>query len=430
MSAFSPFRQLGTRRNFIRVGTAGLTGLTLPAFLRQRAAAADAPTPPARSLILIWLSGGPSTIDMWDMKPGAPELVRGEFSPIDTAVPGVQICEHLPYTAKILDRCVLLRSLQHSIVAHEPGTQLMMTGHIPAAAVVHPSLGSLCSRLLPGDAAIPRYVTFGDPASRGAGYLGAACNPFEVKSGYERIPRGVALPPGSSIAEFDERIALRNAFDARLSSRSGDRIADGLDQFEEQAVSLLRSNRIGSAFDVELEAPEVRARYGRGYGLATNMLRARRLIEAGARFVTVGADGWDTHVGNFATLRNTRLPELDQALSALISDLAERNLLSETLVCCGGEFGRTPQVNGNRGRDHWSRAMSMLLAGGGLVAGSVVGATDKQGGEPIDAACTPADLCATLLQQLGIDPQGTIFTPEGRPMPVIRDGRILRDLLA
>jgi hypothetical protein len=366
---------------------------------------------------------------MWDLKPEAPAHIRGEFRPIATSLPGVSISEHLPQMAKILDRCVLIRSLSHNIAAHGPGAQLMMTGQLPSPAIEYPSLGSLSARLLTGDIAIPPYITIGNPASRGAGYLGSAWNPFEVDAQAAQLPVGISLPEDVTKQSFAARIGLRNTFDRRFALLDGDRLAGSLDLFHQQAVEILRSDRIRVAFDVQREDPAVLDRYGRRSPLGQNALRARRLVEAGARFITIGTDGWDTHADNFAQLRTARLPQLDQALAALIGDLADRGLLAETLVCCCGEFGRTPQVNANRGRDHWSQAMSVLLAGGGLKSGWVYGSTDDHGQEPVDALCTPADLGATLLHQLGIPVETRVTSPGGRPIEVMPGGRLLRDLI-
>jgi hypothetical protein len=434
MPSYFPFLQFGRRRDFLRVGVAGLAGMTLASMTRSgqlepcaRAAPSDAR---ARRLILVWLGGGPATLDMWDMKPDAPVGIRGEFQPIGTTLPGVFICEHLPQTAKILDRCVLIRSLHHNIAAHGPGAQLMMTGQLPSPAIEYPSLGSISARLLAGDTVIPPYITIGNPASRGAGYLGSAWNPFEVDGQGTQLPAGISLPEDVTPQAFAARIGLRNRFDARWAPLDGDQVADSLKLFHRQAVDILRSDRIRAAFDLQREDPAIVERYGRRSQLGQNALRARRLVEAGARFITIGTDGWDTHSDNFSTLRTVRLPQLDRALAALIGDLAERGMLSDTLVCCCGEFGRTPIINGNRGRDHWSQAMSVLLAGGGLKSGLVYGATDDHGREPVDVPCTPADLGATLLHQLGIPTDTRLTSPGGRPMAVVYGGNVLRDIVA
>jgi hypothetical protein len=422
------FRSRHNRRSFLRLG--GVFGLSLAKILRAEARGQSAETGnvPARNMILIWLGGGPSTIDMWDMKPSAPDAIRGEFQRIQTTVPGLQICEHLPEMAKSMDKCTLIRSLKHSIPAHGPGSQYLMTGHLPSAATEYPSLGSVTVRMLDSVGGVPPYITFGGPPYQGAGYLGAECNPFELDEAFRELPRGVSLGADVDIESFEERVRLRNIFDRRFDALNEDRIARGLDTFQHQAVDVLRQDAIRKSLDVESVSEEDKQRYGSS-AVGINSLRARRLIEAGVRFVTVGTDGWDTHVNNFTTLRNNLLPQLDKALSALISDLERRGILDETIVCCCGEFGRTPQINGNKGRDHWSSAMSLVVAGGGFCKGYCHGATNEFGTTVTSGAMTPADLAATLLSRLGIDPASIIHTLSGRTMPLIRDGRLVEKLV-
>ncbi len=427
------FRSFATadqhRRSFLQLGAAGLLGLALPRVLRAEATGKQ-PTPDAaNNLILIWLGGGPSTIDMWDPKPDAPDNIRGEFATISTAMPEVRISEHLPKMAKTLDRCTLIRSLKHSIPAHGPGSQYVLTGHLPSTATEYPSLGSIAARMLPSRAAIPPFVAFNNPSAGGSGYLGSAWDPFEVNDDSGRLPSGVSLGDNVDEAAFSARVRLRNQFDKRFDKLNHDPVASSLDVFQQQAVDVLRKDSIRRALDVENETEEVRGGYGSRSPLGRNALRACRLIEAGARFVTVGTTGWDTHANNFVQLQNNLLPQLDQALSALVADLEARSLLSSTIVCCCGEFGRTPTINDNAGRDHWSRAMSVLLAGGGFKSGYLHGATDKQGGEPIEDACTPADLAATILQRLGIAPTSKVKTLAGREMPISADGHVIEQLV-
>lgn len=418
-----------TRRNFLQVGS--MLGLSLPMLLRAKATAA--PTVmnnvPARNMILVWLGGGPATIDMWDPKPDAPDAIRGEFAPTSTSVSGLQICEHLPEMAQVTHKCTLIRSLQHSIPAHGPGSQYVMTGHVPSAALEYPSLGSVTARMLEPVGGVPPYVTFGNPPSSGAGYLGSAWSAFELDATMREIPRGVSLGADADMAAFDKRVKLRNVFDRRFDTRNADRIARGLDAFQQQAVDVLRRDSVRRALDIESASDEEKKSYGAS-NLGMNSLRARRLVESGVRYVTVGMEGWDTHVNNFNTLRNTLLPRLDKALAALIVDLDCRGMLDETIVCCCGEFGRTPQINGTAGRDHWSSAMSLLVAGGGFKAGFVHGATDKFGNAVIEGAMSPADLAATFLWRLGIDPAAITRTPSGRTMPIIRDGIVVSELFA
>jgi hypothetical protein len=417
------------RRDFLRLGTAGLLGLGLADLLRLEARAA-AKKKKATSVIMIWLAGGPSTIDIWDLKPKAPENIRGEFKPIATSVHGVDICEVMPKTAKVMHHACLVRSLHHSIAEHVVGTQYMTTGNKPSPALDYPALGALASRLLPPSAGLPPYVAF--TRTTGPGYLGAAYEAFEIAQNPERdrprIP-GVALPDDFSPTELGDRDRLRNKFDAAFRNLDQTGLPASLDQFHQQALDILRSNKTRQAFDIERESASLRAAYGRS-PFGQSVLTARRLIEAGVRFVTVGLGGWDTHANNFAVLRGNLLPQLDSALSALLGDLAERGLLETTLVYCAGEFNRTPRINGTAGRDHWARSMAVLLAGGGIRKGYVHGATDPQGMAPAEAPCSPDDVAATIFQALGIAPNHEVHTLTGRPIAIFREGKVIEGLLA
>jgi hypothetical protein len=425
------------RRDVLRVGVAGLLGMSLPEALRAEARGAPDPRmkKPATGVIQIWLSGGPATIDMWDLKPDAPEAIRGEFRPIATTAPLVSICEHMPGLAQVMDRCLVVRSLGHSISAHGPGTIYMSTGNRPGPALEYPAAGALAARLLPPRQGIPPYVTFAalrDGASGiGPGYLGPSYGPFQVE-GDPRAgalqSRGVSLPSGFTPRELQSREALRDRFDRGLHALDSAEVMAGLDRFHRQAAEILLSDRVRAALELAREPAALRDAYGRT-PLGQGVLAARRLIEAGARFVTLGFGGWDTHSGNFGLLRNRLLPPLDRAISTLIRDLASRGLLDETIVVCGGEFGRTPQVNGSAGRDHWSRAMAVLLAGGGFPGGVAYGSTDDRGTAPARDACSPDDLAATLFQRLGFGPRHEVRSTSGRPIPIFREGRCLEALV-
>jgi hypothetical protein len=428
------------RRDFLKIGTAGVLGLSLADALRWEAQAAPRARGKATSVILVWLAGAPATIDMWDLKPEAPEGIRGEFKPIATNVSGVRICEHLPKMAKVMDRCVLVRSLHHNIPAHEPGTVYMMTGNRPSPAMAYPSLGSLASRVLPSASGVPAYVKFNSRefgVAAGAGYLGTAYNPFEVQGGPgegKLQVKGLSLPGGFSLKDLDNRDKLRATFDAHFKSLDEADLPASLNKFQQQALDILRSDKTRKAFDLSQEPQAVRDSYGRGpFGpglFGQSALVARRLVEAGVRFVTLGIGGWDTHAGNFATLRGRLLPQLDQTLAALLADLDKKGLLDSTVVYCAGEFGRTPLVNSLAGRDHWSRSMAVLLAGGGLRRGHVHGSTDAQGEVPASDPCLPDDVSATLLHCLGIEPNHEVTTSSGRPMSIFREGKVIRKLLA
>jgi hypothetical protein len=350
----------------------------------------------------------------------------------------VQISEHLPKMAEIMDRVTVVRSLQHTIPSHGPATVFMTTGNKPTPAVQYPALGSLMSKLLPADKGVPPYVSFTElrnGAAGQAGYLGTAYNPFIVeggaggKGGNLRV-RGIQLPNGFTLDELENRDKLLKGFDQGFegADKSAD-LMEGLDAFHKQALEILRSDKTKKAFDLNLEKAELRERYGQNpFGQGT--LASRRLIEAGVRCVTLSIGGWDTHGKNFEALSKRLLPQLDQTLSALVTDLDDRGLLERTIVYCAGEFGRTPKINKNAGRDHWARSMAVVLAGGGIKRGYAHGLTDPQGMAPATEPCTPDDVAATIFHRLGIDPHQEMSTTTGRPIQLFREGKVLEALLA
>jgi hypothetical protein len=437
------------RRDFLKIGAASLFGLSLPQLLRLEAQARastqanGAQARRATSVIMVWLGGGPATIDMWDLKPNAPEGIRGEFRQIPTRADGVQISEHLPRMAEVANKVTIVRSLAHTIPAHGPATVFMTTGNRPTPALQYPALGSLVTRLLPAARGVPPYVTFNElrNGSAGqAGYLGTAYNPFIVEGSpgaNGRTPtaanlrvRGITLPTNMTLDQLEDRNRLLRGFDAafQASDRAAD-LADGLDAFHAQALDILRSDRTRNAFNLNQEQQSVRQRYGQT-AFGQGVLAARRLTEAGVRFVTISLGGWDTHGQNFNALRTRLLPQLDQTLSALIEDLDNRGQLDSTIVYCAGEFGRTPRINRNNGRDHWARSMAVVLAGGGFRRGYAHGTTDTQGMAPSTEPCTPDDVAATIFQNLGLDPHQELMTPTGRPVQLFREGRVLPRLLS
>lgn len=416
-----------SRRDFLHVGSASMLGLGLSQLLQAQASASDSTPKQARSVIMVWLSGGPPTIDMWDMKPDAPAGIRGEFSPIDTSADGIQICVHLPKLAKMMHHCCLVRSCHHTLAAHGPGTELLLTGNRPSPAMTYPSLGSIISQQRPPVSGVPSFISMGEGADANAGYLGAAFNPFKAEVAYSRFGPAkttVGLPEGFSADDLQRRGKLLSAFDQQLSHLDRAPVVEQLSKFQQQAIDILRSDRTRIALDVSKEDAKVREDYGRRQ-MSMRLLAARRLVEAGVQFITVGMTGWDTHGNNFGTLRNQLLPELDQALAAMIADLDQRGLLDSTLVYCTGEFGRTPSINGAAGRDHWARAMTSLLAGGPIRRGHVYGSTDKNGYEPLDNPCSPMDVSATVLKSMGIAHDTMLTTPSGRPMAAISNGTSL-----
>jgi hypothetical protein len=442
-----------TRRDMLKIGaTAGLLGLTLPQLLRLEARAQQAaqnngqPQAGARranSVIMVWLGGGPATIDMWDLKPNAPQGIRGEFNEIPTTAEGVRICEHLPQMAQVMNRCTVVRSLAHSIPAHGPATVFMTTGNRPTPALQYPALGSLVTRLMPATPGVPPNISFSELRNGGAGnagYLGTAYNPFIVEgvggggggqgAAAQLRVRGITLPTGVTLQDLENRDALLRGFDAGFAAadRNAD-LVDGLDTFHRQALEILRSDRCRNAFNLNQESQALRTRYGTN-GFGQGALAARRLVEAGVRFVTLTIGGWDTHGQNFNALRTRLLPQVDTTLSALIQDLHDRGRLNDTIVYCAGEFGRTPRINNNAGRDHWARSMAVVLAGGAFARGYAHGTTDAQGMAPTNEPCTPDDIASTIFHQLGIDPHQELQTPTGRPVQLFREGRVIQRLMA
>ncbi len=434
------------RRDFLQVGSAGLLGLSLPTLLAAEARAKevtpDARGPKAKSVIMVWLSGGPATIDMWDNKPDAPEGVRGEFKSIATRAAGMQFAETLPKMAGVADKVSVVRSLYHTIPSHGPASVFMTTGNKPTAALQYPSMGSLAAKLLTVPQGVPPYATFGDirgGAAGQSGYLGTGYNPFvieggggggkEGRAGAGFRVRGIALPPGFGLDELTKRDQLLRTFDTGFKTLDqNDALVDGLDTFHRQALDILRSDKTKKAFDLAAEPAAVRDAYGSS-SLAQGALAARRLVEAGVRFATVNLGGWDTHQKTFEAHKTKLMPTLDQVLSALIADLDQRGMLESTVVMCAGEFGRTPKINKNGGRDHWARSMAAVVAGGGFKRGYVHGATDASGMAPAVDPVTPDDLAATIFRQLGIDPATELQTPTGRPVQLFREGRAVDKLV-
>jgi hypothetical protein len=397
-------------------------------------------------VILVFLDGGPSTIDMWDMKPGAPAEVRGEFRPVATAVLGVRVCEHLPRLAKVTDRVTLVRSLHHVIPDHFAGARYVLSGRLPSRAADPPALGSLAAALLPPAPGAPPALVLsvkydaGLSQASGPGRLGAAFGALrlDLGAGFEKIRlEGVSLPDGLPLSELEDRERLRRRLDRSFAALDRSGLPAQLDRFQQQALDVLRSDKVRRALDTSSEPAGVRKAYGLSDtglpagdspGLARALLAARRLIEAGVRFVTVGAAGnWDTHRNQFPRMRTELLPTLDRGLPALIADLDQRGLLAETIVYCVGEFGRTPRVDAQGGRDHYPQAMSALLAGGGFPRGHVHGATDWRGTAPSEGACTPADIAATVFHLLGFPPAHRLATL--RDSTIFPEGRVLTGLL-
>jgi hypothetical protein len=426
------------RRDVLRVGVLSVLGLSLSKYY----ALADTAKKPemektsgtADSVVLIWLAGGPSHIDTFDPKPDAPIEIRGNFKAIPTKAPGIQLAEPLTHTAQIADKISVVRSVTSPTGAHEIGTHYMLTGFLPLPGFAVPGYGAVASQLLGPRSALPPYISVQQPTDgMDAGFLGAALNPFypggDPASGGFKV-RDLDAPADLTAQRIDRRRSLRAAVDAAFKAQEqGSDSARAVDSFYNRAYTLLSSTDARAAFDLSKEKDNVRNTYGRN-NFGQSLLLSRRLVEAGVRFVTVTIGGWDNHQDIFNQLRYGALGTFDQGYGAFIGDLAQRGLLDRTLVVVMGEFGRTPIINRDAGRDHYPRAFSMLLAGGGVKGGTVVGASDAKGMEPASDPVHPEDIAATIYHCLGIDYTQSIASPEGVRITLARGGTHIRKALA
>jgi hypothetical protein len=368
------------------------------------------------------------------MKPDAPLEIRGEFKPIPTNVPGIQICEHLPFTARQADKYTILRSMKSKENNHERAINYLLTGYLPLPTLEFPSMGSVISKELGAKNGMPPYVAVPNTfPSYGAGFLGGAYNPFIAGdanvSGY-RV-RDLALPADVDWSRVGNRKYLLNQMDAKFKAIEASPDFSAMDAFEQRAYDLLSSPVAKKAFDIHAEPEALRERYGRT-PVGQGCLLARRLVESGVRFVTV-AKGWlnyDTHGDNFNTMQKVLLPEFDSAFAALLEDLDQRGMLDTTLVIANGEFGRTPKVNSDAGRDHHCKAWSVVFAGAGITGGRILGATDKTGTEVTDLPVEPEDLLYTIYSILGVDPTKEQHTSIGRPVKNANGGSMIKGLVA
>jgi len=440
------------RRSFLKAGVLGATGLTLAELLRLEARAANHRAEPAKnnSVIILWMRGGPSHIDMWDPKPDAPREIRGQFGVRPTRVPGILLSDMLPLCGQIMSQWSIVRSLHHNDAGHSTGDQICFTGY-PSGPNgdenIHPSCGSIVSRQighltprLPAYVMIPRM----DPGT-GPAYLGVAHKPFETMAdpanpGPFRVPN-FSLPQGITLEKLGGRRQLLHSFDALRRDVDAGRQMAALDGFQQRAWDIVTSPAAREAFDLDQEPAPVRQRYGfmpaydphasnrcGAPAWSQRVLLARRLVEAGVRLVTVDLRWWDTHVKGFESLRDGFLPRFDRAYSALIEDLDQRGLLSSTLVLAWGEFGRTPKVNNDAGRDHYPDVFSAALAGGPVQGGRVVGASDAKGAFPKSNPKTPQDVLALLYRHLGVDTTRQYLDGTGRPIAVLPSGEAIEEL--
>ena len=438
-----------SRRRMLQIGALGTLGLSLPAALRAEAQSGLKVR--AKSVIFLHQFGGVPQQDTFDMKPNAPAELRGEFKPIASSVPGLPVCELLPRMAQVMDSVTVVRSVCHRTTFHNSAAYYSLTGHQPqadsvsaaASASDFPAYGSVVSKLAPGRSQVPTFVSLpwmiGDGVFRApgqfAGYLGKENDPlFLTKSPNDPSfsVDALTMPIEVPMRRVTDRLALRSGLAAH--ARLTDKIAAvrGMDTYQQKALSLMTSSETQRAFDIDAEDPVLRDRYGRTpYG--QSVLLARRLVEAGVRFVTVyyspGIVGWDTHEQNFKLLRESLLPATEQTLPTLIHDLEARGLLDETLVVWTGEFGRTPKINKNAGRDHWPQCYTLLMAGGGLKRGFVYGASDSAAAYPKDNPCSPDDIAATMFYCMGIDPATELRNHVNQPIPASR-GTPIMPLLA
>jgi hypothetical protein len=440
------------RRHLLKLGA-----LSLPSVfgtLKSAAAAEAGSQLPARAdhCIVLFLNGGPSHLDMWDMKPESPIEIRGEFDPISSSLPGVQVSEHLPRLAREMHRATLIRSMHHSVNnSHAAAVYAALTGHDRgeqgggAKPSDHPSPGSVLARLRPAANRTLPYISLpyktqegaGGPLQPGflAGFMGPTYDPFWVLNNPDAADfhvQNLELPEQVSSDRMQARSGLLGSLGRGLTN-SSDPSLTAIDDFQTQAFELLTSNSAQEAFRLDRESMETRARYGRNiYGQST--LLARRLVEAGTRFVTLSwapdANAtWDTHGNNFQTLKKILLPQFDAACSSLLQDLDERGMLERTLVAVLGDFGRSPRINGAAGRDHWNSCYTIMLAGGGVRSGYVLGASDRIGAVPAESPVSPGDVMATIYRLLGVQSTTQILDSLGRPHEVVPKGQVISRIL-
>jgi uncharacterized protein (DUF1501 family) len=420
------------RRDFIRAGAIGTSSVTLANWL-QWSQAAEKRTGRAKAAIFVNLAGGPSHLDTFDPKPDAPDEYRGEFGTIPTAVPGIHVSEHLPKLAACMDKFAILRGVTHSLAAHELGSQYVNTGNRPIPSLEFPGYGAVVTKELGGPRDLPLNVAI-PRTPQGGGYLGVRYSALATGSapqaGQPYSVRGISLGTGLTVTDVRRRQQLLEDLDSTFQGMERtSQLMDGLDRFSAQAHTIITSPRAREAFNTGLESPAFAESFGES-PFGQSCLLSIRLVEAGVPFVSIQSGGWDTHNDNWNNLKTKLLPPLDTGLAALFVGLEQRGLLDSTTVFVTGEFGRTPKINKERvGRDHYARAMFMLLAGGGIRGGQVIGETDAKGEAPVGPARSPDDVAATFYHTLGIDPRKEYHTSTGRPVMIVRDGSPIPELI-
>jgi hypothetical protein len=413
-----------SRRNFLQIGALG-AGLTLADLLRLRASGATTPASSPKSVIMINLPGGPSHMDMYDLKPEAPVEYRGEFKPIGTNVAGVQICEHFPRQAKMWDKFAVIRSVIGGPEHSDSETNTGYTEFVNRTAH-HPAVGAVISKLRGTANDIPPFVSLrGMAAGTEPGFLGVAHRPFTTDG---TVRQNLRLAAGVDTSKVKDRQTLLTSFDTVRRDIDSSGTMKGLDRFQERAVDIIFSGKVRHALDLKREEPRSRERY-KGYELE-QFLTARRLVEAGVGCVTLNYGGWDTHAENFKTLRR-QLPPLDVGLSNLVQDLHDRGMQDDVVIIMWGEFGRTPKIGDSTpdGRGHWPPVMSALLAGGGLKMGQAIGSSSSRGEYPKDRPYTVQQVLATVYHALGIDASKTFPNGAGRPMYILDDRKTVSELI-
>lgn len=421
-----------SRRDCLSVGVVGGLGLSLSNYLRL-ARGAEKRKSSADAVLFVNLAGGPSHLDTLDMKTEAPSETQGPFQPIQTTIPGLTACEHLAQFAAVAERYTLLRGISHSAGAHPQAQSWISTGNRPTPALIYPSLGSVVSRERPTHPELPPYVAI-PKTEWNAGYMGDSFAPFKTNAvprpGKPFEVRGITLPEGLTLDRVNRREQLLEKVNRTFTEvETNSQLLEALDKFGGQAHQMITSERARNAFDVAREPESVQKLFAPDE-LNQSLLLACRLIEFGVPFITVTNQGWDTHLDNFRGHKRLLGP-LDPALSAIVEVLSSKGLLERTLVVVMGEFGRTPKINANTGRDHYPRANWCLMTGGGVQPGQLIGGTNKDGTAPDDRTdISPDDIAATILHALGIDPSTEYSTKTGRPALLVPEGEVLNELFA
>ena len=422
-----------SRREFLFTGLVGALGLTLGDMMKLRALETDVFEPKAQSLIHIFLPGGMAHQESWDPKPLAPIEYRGPLGTVDTKIPGIKFSQNLAQTAQIADKLTICRGMTHGEAAHERGTHNMFTGYRPSPAIQFPSLGAVVSHELGSRNNLPPYVCVPNVPNEfaGTGYLSTAFGPFSLgadpaNKGFK--VRDLNMRDGITQERFDRRRSILSTVDEHFRAVEKSDAISAMDSFYQAAYALVSSKEARESFNLAAESDEIKKEYGENEA-GQRMLMARRLVEGGVRLVSLTFGGWDFH-SNIAGAMNGSLPKFDQAFATLIRDLDRRGMLDKTLVMVSSEFGRTPKINKDAGRDHWPRVFSVAFAGGGFKRGYIHGSSDPTGGEPDTDALTVENMAATVYRCLGINSDKRLMAPGNRPIDIVRGGVVVPELLA